>query len=271
MSRARWFVFVSAVLLSLGASRAIAQEHMDATALAKQTQNPVADLTSIPFQFNWNTGGVYEDRAFYNMNFQPVFPMSVGKGAKLIARPIVPYLNIPTGTDERETGIGDIQLQLYFTGANPGATVLGLGPVFSFPTATNDLARSGEWAAGPGAVIVKTAGPWVLGGLANQLWSFSHDGQGEKINQTTIQPFINYNMGDGWALSTGPIITANWSAAEGEEWTVPLGAGITKTTMIGTRPTNLGIQYYNFVERPTGAAENQLRLVVGFLFPQKKG
>jgi len=30
---------------------------VDATALAKQSQNPVGSLVSVPFQFNFNTGG----------------------------------------------------------------------------------------------------------------------------------------------------------------------------------------------------------------------
>ena len=34
------------------------------------------------------------------------------------------------------------------------------------------------------------------------------------VNGMTIQPFVNYNMDDGWFLTTVPIITANWDADE---------------------------------------------------------
>jgi hypothetical protein len=44
----------------------------EATKLAKATQNPVADLVSLPFQFNFNTGGGFDDGTFFNLNFQPV-------------------------------------------------------------------------------------------------------------------------------------------------------------------------------------------------------
>jgi hypothetical protein len=40
----------------LAAQEEKAEPKIDATALAKQTQNPVADLVSIPFQFNFNRG-----------------------------------------------------------------------------------------------------------------------------------------------------------------------------------------------------------------------
>ena len=35
----------------------------DTTELAKQTQNPVADLISLPFQFNFNNGGGLNGRS----------------------------------------------------------------------------------------------------------------------------------------------------------------------------------------------------------------
>jgi len=37
-----------------------------------------------------------------------------------------------------------------------------------------------------------------------------------------IQPFVNYNLGDGWALASSPIITADWENTHGHEWTVPM-------------------------------------------------
>ena len=47
---------------------------LDATELAKQTQNPVADLVAIPFQFNFNGGGDLEQKTFFNLNVQPGSP-----------------------------------------------------------------------------------------------------------------------------------------------------------------------------------------------------
>lgn len=49
----------------------------DVNSLSKASQNPVGDLVSLPFQFNFNSGGAFEDRAFFNLNFQPVMPITV--------------------------------------------------------------------------------------------------------------------------------------------------------------------------------------------------
>ena len=44
------------LLAALAAMPAAAQQAGTEAALAKQLANPVADLISIPFQYNWNTG-----------------------------------------------------------------------------------------------------------------------------------------------------------------------------------------------------------------------
>ena len=253
------------------APRAEEEAAVDTSSLAKKTQNPVSDLVSMPFQFNFNTGGGLEDRTLFNLNFQPVFPISVSKEWNLIARTIVPYLDIPIGTGlDRESGIGDVQEQLYFTPAGIGKMIWGIGPMFSFPTATNDAARTGTWALGPGAVALTMAGPWVVGGLVNQYWPYADSGSSRKTNLLVMQPFVNYNFGKGWAMSFAPIISADWDAPSGQKWTVPLGIGITRTLVFGKQPMALGVQYYRNVEHPDAAAASQLRIVLSLLFPTKK-
>ncbi len=251
----------------VGATSAFAQDKVDTTALAKKTQNPVSDLVSMPFQFNWNQGGAYADATFFNLNFQPVAPIKL-ENITIIARTIVPYLSFPAGGSERATGIGDIQEQVYFSPSNPGKLIWGIGPMFSFPTATNNFAQTGSWAAGLGGVALTMTGPWVIGGLVNQFWTYYDEGGDPETNLFVFQPFINYNFGGGWALSFAPLWTANWDAPDGEEWTIPLGLGLTRTTVFNRRPMSLGIQLYRNVERPSNAAETQIRAVVSFLFPK---
>ena len=271
----RWAsVLVSTILMHCGVPIAAFAEppvgEIDATELAKKTQNPVGDLVSLPFQFNFNSGGGYEDATFFNLNFQPVIPITISPKTKLIARTIVPFLDVPGPTPFTRTGgIGDIQEQLYFTPAEPGALIWGAGPVLSLPTATNDLVRTGAWALGPGVVAVKMTGPWVLGGLLNVIWTFADDGGDPETNMLTFQPFVNYNFGKGWALSSAPILTVNMDAPDGQEWTIPIGVGINCTTHFNGRPMSLGAQFYGNVAHPDGAAATQIRIVVSLLYPNR--
>lgn len=252
-------------------SAALAHAQHSEGDLAKATQNPVADLTTVPFQFNWLSGGDLDDRTLSILNVQPVLPLPINERWNVIARTIVPMLNVPLAGDERATGIGDIQGQFYFTPANPGGLIWGVGPVVSLPTATNEAVNTGQFAAGPGVVLVKMTGPWVLGAVGNNIWRVGGSEDTPEINAFTLQPFINLNFTRGWSLAFSPVFTANWSAPSGEEWTVPLGLGLSKVTAVGKLPTNVSLQYYNNVERPTGTGEHQVRLQFALLFPKVAG
>lgn len=186
----------------------------------------------------------------------------------MIVRTIVPINSAPGPSGTRYTGVGDIQSQLFLTPAKPGPVVIGVGPVFSLPTATATPFETGTFAAGIGAVVVKDAGPWVLGGLISQFWPVTDSGGEPETNLLTAQPFVNYNFGGGWAASFAPLISANWDAADGEQWTVPLGLGIVKTTVFNRRPMNVGFQYYRNVQRPTGSAGQTFRFVIVLIYPE---
>ena len=222
----------------------------DVSALAKTTQNPVGDVVSVPFQFNFNNGGGLQDETYFNLNIQPVIPIHLSPNWSLIARTILPLDSFPGPNQTRFTGNGDIQEQLFFTPARPGKIIWGIGPMLSLPTATAESAKTGSWAAGPGALLLKMTGPWVLGVLAQQYWPFSDSNGSPETNLFVLQWFVNYNFGKGWALTTGPLNSANWNAESGQQWTVPLGLGISRTLVFNGQPMTLGVQYYRNVKRP---------------------
>jgi hypothetical protein len=238
------------------------------TGLAKATQNPVGDIVSVPFQFNFNNGGAYNDSTFFNLNFQPVIPIHLNKKVTLISRTIVPINSIPTGNGTSSSGVGDIQEQTFFTPAKTYKIIVGVGPTFSFPTATATPAKTGTWAGGLSGVLLAMPGPFVVGSLFSQLWPMSDSGGSPKTNAFLWQYFINYNFGKGWALATAPSMTANWDAVEGQRWTIPVGGGISRTLVFQKQPMTLGAQYYHNVKRPDNSYSNTLRFVVVLIFPQ---
>jgi hypothetical protein len=194
----------------------------DPTALAKETQNPVGDVVSVPLQFNFNTGGGLKDQTFFNLNFQPVIPIHITPKVILISRTIVPIDSIPIGNAISYSGFGDIQQQIFFTPAHPGK-IMGIGPAFSFPTATASPVKTGTWAAGGDAVVLASPGPFVIGSLFSQFSPLTDSNGEPRTNLFVWQYFINDNFGKGWALATAPSITANWDAVKGQRWTIPVG------------------------------------------------
>ena len=49
----------------------------------------------------------------------------------------------------------------------------------------------------------------------NNVWSVAGEDGRAPVNQMLLQYFINYNMKNGWYLTTPPITTANWMASSG--------------------------------------------------------
>lgn len=257
-----------AVLLMLAVS-AMGQEASEEE-LAKATQNPVGDLISVPFQNNM-TFGVGPDEELMNiLNIQPVWPFSVNENWNLITRTILPVMSLPAGIypDNGITGLGDVVFTAFLAPAVPGEIIWGAGPVLSLPFATDDVLGSKKWGIGPSVVVVKMSGPWVFGGLVNNIWSFAGDDDRADVNQMLVQPFLNFNMPGGWYLASGPIITANWEADDDNTWTVPIGAGVGKVFRIGKLPLNAGVHGYYNLQSPEGTGDTTLRLQLQFLFPK---
>ncbi len=238
--------------------------------LAQQTQNPVADLISVPFQNNTNFGLGPNDRTQNVLNIQPVVPFSVSSGWNLITRTIAPVVVQPdlASTSGSTTGLADIVFTAFLSPARPGKVIWGVGPAISLPVGKDGLS-SGKWSLGPSVVALTMFGPWVVGAIANNIWSVAGDEARADVNSMLLQYFINYNLPGGWYVVSAPIITANWEADSGNKWVVPFGGGAGKIFRIGKQPMNASVQaYYNVVTPDDFGADWQLRVTLQLLFPK---
>src|SRR5262249_22960256 len=80
------------VLLAVLCAGSVCAEE-DETELAKKTQNPVADLISVPFQNNFNFGIGPRDTTALVLNVQPVIPFHLTDDWNLITRTITPIIS----------------------------------------------------------------------------------------------------------------------------------------------------------------------------------
>jgi hypothetical protein len=252
--------FALSLTVALGpTSAAFAQDQAD---LAKAAQNPVAAMISLPFQNNTFFGVGPDDDTANVLNIQPVIPINLGP-VNLINRTIVPLiylpdvtaglLELPKGVSGGSTfGFGDINHSVYFSPADSGPVIWGIGPSISFPSATDEKLGAEKWSAGLSAVALVTPGPWVVGALVRQRWSIAGDDDRQDVSQMLIQPFVNYNLPEGWFLVSAPIITANWEADSDYTWLVPLGGG-GRVFKIGPQLVNATLQAYYNVEQRSSA------------------
>jgi hypothetical protein len=261
-------LFATAVLLA--APLQAAESDAD---LAKKTQNPVSDLISVPFQNNINFNYGPDNDVQYVLNIQPVIPIHLNEEWNLINRTILPVINQPW--PEARFGLGDLNTTFFLSPAKlkpvaEGGVFWGVGPILQFPTATNDVLGSSNYAAGPSGVVGYLGKTWVLGLLANNIWSYASTSSYHRpyTNLMTVQPFINYNLPKAWYLSFSPIITANWSAKDSQVWTVPLGGAAGKIFRIGKLPFNAQLgAYYNVARPETIGPEWSIRAQIAMLLP----
>ena len=256
--------------LTFATARPTSAQEADAADLAKQAQNPLSSLISLPFQNNTSFGIGPFDRTQNVLNIQPVVPVTVGSW-NIINRPILPVIYQPDITAEEggESGLGDLNYQLFFSPLGSSPVTWGIGPVILFPTGKDGLG-SDKWAAGPAGVLVYIKDKWVFGGIIQNIWSFAGDSDAADVNQFLFQYFINYNLEKGVYLVTAPIITANWEAPDGDKWIVPVGGGVGKIFAVGSQKINGSVHaYYNVVKPETlDGPDWSLRLQLQFLFPK---
>ena len=267
-SRMSAAMLAAAALLLAGPANA----EMSAEELAKLAQNPVGNLISVPFQnnTNYNVGPLNGNQNI--LNIQPVIPIEISPEWNIITRTIVPVISQPklSQDSERKNGIGDTVLSAFLSPAKPGHWIWGVGPVAQLPTNTSDELGNKNWGLGPTFVVLRLehGNPWVYGVLANNIWSLSSSKQGGSYNNGLIQPFVNYNFKGGFYLVSGPILTVDWKADSGQQWTVPLGGGVGKLFHFGKLPVNTTLQAYYNVVHPDNGANWQLRAQVQFMFPK---
>ena len=162
-----------AIVALFAPSLGIAQESADE--LAKKLSNPVVSLISVPMQYNGDFDIGTANGTKHYLNVQPVIPHSLNDHMNLITRVIVPviYQDDVFGESGDQFGLGDITPSFFFSPKEPvGGWILGAGPVFLLPTATDDLLGGDKWGAGPTVLALQqTPGGWTYGALVKHIWS----------------------------------------------------------------------------------------------------
>ena len=246
------------------------------TDLRSAVQNPISSLISVPFKFTFDFEAENGDAQF--VNIQPVVPLSFGDW-NIVNRLIVPIGGVDgpiTGQSNNPSpvpgdgasGLGDINYSAFLSPSKVGGLIWGAGLSLGLPTASDEQLGSGKWSTGPTAVVLGQPKWGSAGLLVRQLWSFAGDDDRANVSQLLVEPFINYNLKNGWFLLTDMVMTANWEASSGNEWTVPLGGGAGRVFKVGNQPINSRLEaYYNAVQ-PDGAPEWNIAFTWQFLFPK---
>jgi len=214
----------------------------------KELSNPISSIWALQLQENtyWLNK---PERNVVNLQFQPVLPLALTDNWNLITRPVFqvmnssPYVN-SSGNLHRVTGFGDTILATMISPSPKlaGPWLLGAGPSFIFPTASNSRLGQNKWQLGPAGVFGYLGDKWIAGVFPQQWWSVGGPGS-QTVSQMNIQYFFVYLPGAGWGVGTSPNMLVNWNANKSaDEVTFPVGLNVSKVVRIGILPVKFQVQ-----------------------------
>ena len=229
-------------------------QEQSAAAMAQEASNPFASSWALQLQQNnnWTEMPRGEDRyrVQNNLQFQPLLSLRLTEKQGLIVRPVVTIVNsVPhfdqSGQNARTAGVGDTVLAFALPRSLFGGRLMvGAGPTFIFPTASEDLLSQDNWQVGPDAGAVFLGNHFIAYGFVQQ-W-FKIGGDGRDTNQMSGTFNFTYLFENGWTLGTQPTLSVDWKERGGERGAFGMGPQVGKMCKCGGLPTlfQLQVQYY---------------------------
>ncbi len=223
------------------ASAAVAQDDSDA-----QANNPLANMTSFNLQnqFNELARSDAHANAFLLRYAKPFTAL----GGNWVMRATLPVNTFPDRRGDYDTGLGDLNVfAAYLIDTGNPALSFGIGPQITMPTASEDSLGSGKWSLGLANVLFNASSPKLqYGYLLTWQASVAGDDDRSDINVAAFQPFIFYQLGQGWYLRS----TGVWNYDfETDYYSIPVGLGVGKVTKMDRAVVNAFIEPQWTVER----------------------
>lgn len=242
-------------------------------AVAAVAQDAPGRIWLLPFEVDFDSGAANGDAIIGR--FMPVNSLVVREDWKLVNLAMLTLADAPGGRPgdpgnpeplpgPNVFGLGDLTEAVFYTRSTAKGLMWGVGGALGIPIATDDSLGSGKWQAGPAVRLGHQFGAWRLGLLATNRWSFAGESDRAEVNQLLMRGLIRRTLGAKWFFISAPIVTANWNAASGQRWLLPLGGGIGRHFEFVPR-LNVSLQAYANVVKPDGAPDWVAR--IGFTFP----
>ena len=270
--RGRGWGLCAALLLSSLAlaqptsERATPAPPMELGELTFRFQNPASNQVSSLFVREDLSFGIgVDDRLQSITGVRVNLPFSLGAGWTLVTRTELPIIlaGDPTNSAVTYYGLGDTELAGLFSPLKHGP--LWAGAALRIPTASSDKLGSGKLSVGPSLALVFQPRPWTVGAIAEQVWSIAGEEERPSVSRLRLQPVLAYQLPEAWYLASSPEIIANWKAAGGQKWLVPLGGGFGKLFQIGTLPFDVQLEGFYDVVHPDLGPTWSLRAQVGLV------
>ena len=175
---------------------------IEAEEVAKKLANPIANMVSVPFQYDYygNIGPEKKGSAQVLLT-QPVIPIDMKGGDNLIVRPVVTSVWENNVNGFSGYGFNNVTLETFYTPNTGSSFMYGFGPVLVSPSGTSGHFGSQQTGGGVTGVLLDRRGPWTYGAMAYQTWSLGGNGASGTQNNFYYQPFVAYVTHNAWTFT----------------------------------------------------------------------
>ncbi len=230
--------------------------------------NPLADLVSISLHnyFYPRLNGIPDESAnTFWLRFVTPFWRIIPRLS--IPIQVVPATN-PDATTAKVTGFGDLNIFATFVVTPDDAkAMLGVGPIYTAPTASNDALGNGKHEVGLAALTVWTKGVILAGALVNYQIGVGGDSSKPRTQFIVAQPLMFLQLGKGYYLRSAPIWFFD---IEQPTYNVPFGLGAGKVIPTEKVVFNLFIEP-QFAMALRGIGQPAVQIFVGLNMQFKAG
>lgn len=261
---------VTLAVATLAALPALARAQESDEQLAIKLNNPVANLVSAPFQFNYDCCVGADDAGRYVLNVQPVVPFSLNDDWQLIVRTIVPviYQERLSPAAGAASGLGDTTQSFFFSPKAPvHGWILAAGPAFLWPTGEKELG-SKKWGAGPTVLALRQTHGFTYGVLANHIWSYADLDDNPalpEVSATFVQPFLSWTSPTATTVGINSEASYNWTS---RQWSIPINLSVSHLYKFGGQRVSLGGGARVYPAHDGTGPEWGLRFIATLLFPK---
>ena len=194
-----------------------------------KANNPLADLMAVNLHnyYSPKLNGVPDESAntMWLRTVTPYWRLIPRVSLPIQVAPVADTSTTPT-TYNAVTGIGDLNVFATFVVTpDESPAMVGIGPIYTAPTASNDALGAGKHQIGLAGLTVWSKGILLLGALVNYQIGVGGDSSKPRTQYIGAQPFMMLQLGKGYYLRSAPIWYFN---IEEPGYNVPFGLGAGK-------------------------------------------
>jgi hypothetical protein len=265
----------AALAVTLSAQPALAAERAGSASAGEEVntgQDPTRPLTRMDVRFKYQesdhraVGG--DSAQVLTLRGDWMVPLRGGwvlglRGDLPLSWDDTPSLDNPRGV--RQFGLSDVLVQGLLITPTVGNWTAALGTQVIFPTATRDQMGTGKFQLVPSGAVKYDLGGWIPGAWTALLVRHAVDvGETQagrpSVNQTIVQPFLNFDLPREWFLTFSPEMRYDWPSAD---WHIPFNVEV--GTMV-TRRIVMSIEYNGAIVKDLPLYKQAVEFKVGYFF-----